>query len=81
MGNQREIFQREPTQNRGVILRVLPGESDSLRKLLHDKQSFYTLFVRAGEIVRFPNLDGPDTIAGKAEDDTVVIQSGGKPNA
>ena len=81
MGNQREIIQREPSENRGVILRVLPGQSHSVRELLHgldDPPGFYTHFISAGDALTFPNLDGPDTVAGKAEVDTLVIQSGGK---
>jgi hypothetical protein len=78
VGNQREILQREPSQNQGVILRVLPTESERVRDLLKDKKSFYTHFVPAGQVVSFPNLDGPDTVAEKDIVDTVVIQSGGK---
>jgi hypothetical protein len=56
MGNQREILQREPSQNPGVILRAVPGKSDSPRELLRDKSSFYARFIPAGDEVAFADL-------------------------
>jgi hypothetical protein len=81
VGKQWEIRQVSPREGLGVVIQVRPRHTDQVTKLLGDKDEqcrFYTYFTPAGELIKFPNLDGPNVEIVPQAGDHIVIQSGGK---